>query len=125
VVVPDVAGLLELVVGVVLDGLVEVAPAPLPGAAPVEPALLPGVALVPPGVVLGVVVGSVVIGVGASGRGFESADATMSLSCVGLASVLFRSLYTKASASMNAFLSAGAVLTAAARAKASICRSRA
>ena len=61
-------------------------------------------------------VGNVVIGVGASGIGFVIADATKVFNSASAASFLLRSLYTAATKSVKAFLSAGAVLTAAARA---------
>src|SRR6185369_5315798 len=96
----------------------------LAGAAP------PGVLLppVPPaGAGVGVAVGSggVVIGVGTSGSGVDNADATNVFNSDSAGSFLLRSLYTAASTPINAFLSSGLVLAAAARAKASIWRSSA
>ena len=102
---------------VVLDAalpapLVPALPADEEGAPPVGAALPTGAG--PAGV------GNVVIGVGASGRGFDRADATRVFNSFSAGSFLLRSLYTAASTSRNAFLSAGVVLAAAARANASI-----
>ena len=102
-------------VGAGLVALDEALPAPLVPAPADEGTPPVGAAPVPTGAGPAGV-GKLVIGVGASGKGLDKADATIVFSSFSAASFLLRSLYTAATKSVKAFLSAGAVLTAAARA---------